>query len=62
MQRRRFSREFKIEAVKPVSVVQAGRGLGIHENELRKWVKEFGAAPVQALPGHGQMKPWRNRG
>ena len=24
---------------------------------LRKWVKEFGVDPVQAVPGHGQMKP-----
>ena len=62
MQRRRFNREFKIEAVKlvrerGVSVAQVGRDLGIHENVLRKWVKEFGSDPVQAFPGHGQMKP-----
>ena len=62
MQRRRFSREFKIEAVKlvrerGVSVAQAGRDLDVHENVLRKWVKEFGSDPVQAFPGHGQMKP-----
>ena len=59
MQRRKFSREFKIEAVKlvrerAVSVAQAGRDLGVHENVLRKWVKEFGSDPVQALkPGPG---------
>src|SRR6476660_6584515 len=40
-----------------VSVAQAGRDLGVHENVLRKWVKEFGSNPVQAFPGHGQMKP-----
>jgi transposase len=62
MQRRKFSREFKIEAVKlvrerGVSAAQAARDLGIHENVLRKWVKEFGSDPVQAFPGHGQMKP-----
>src|SRR6185295_14192672 len=62
MQNRKFSREFKIEAVKlvrerGVSVAQAGRDLGVHENVLRKWVKEFGSDPVQAFPGHGQMKP-----
>src|SRR3954463_3120932 len=62
MQRRKVSREFKIEAVKlvrerGVSVAQAGRDLGVHENVLRKWVKEFGSNPVQAFPGHGQMKP-----
>jgi len=62
MQRRKFSREFKTEAVKlvrerGVSVAQAGRDLGVHENVLRKWVKEFGSDPVQAFPGQGQMKP-----
>jgi len=45
MKRRKFSREFKVEAVKlvrerGVSVAQAGRDLDVHENVLRKWVKE----------------------
>lgn len=63
MQRRKFSREFKVEAVKlvrgrGVSVAQAGPDLGVHENVLRKWVMaEFGSDPTQAFPGHGQMKP-----
>lgn len=62
MQRRKFNREFKVEAVKlvrerGVSVAQASRDLGVHENVLRKWVKELGSDPVQAFPGHGQMKP-----
>jgi transposase len=62
MQRRKFSREFKVEAVKlvrerGVSVAQAGRDLGVHENVLRKWVKEFGSDSAQSFPGHGQMKP-----
>jgi transposase len=62
MQRRRFSREFKVESVKlvrerGVSVAQAARDLDLHENLLRKWVKEFGSDPAQAFPGHGQMKP-----
>jgi transposase len=62
MQRRRFTREFKVEAVKlvrdrGVSAAQAARDLDVHENVLRKWVKEFGSDPAQAFPGHGQMKP-----
>jgi len=62
MQRRKFSREFKLEAVKlvrerGVSAAQAARDLDVHENVLRKWVKEFGSDPAQAFPGHGQMKP-----
>jgi transposase len=62
MQRRRFNREFKVEAVKlvkerGVSVAQAARDLEVHENVLRKWVKEFGADSAHSFPGHGQMKP-----
>ena len=62
MQRRKFSREFKLEAVKlvrerGVAFGQAARDLDLHENVLRKWVKEFGADPVHSFPGHGQMKP-----
>ena len=58
MKRRKFSREFKVEAVKlvrerGVSVVQASRDLDVHENVLRKWAKEFGSDPAQAFPGHG---------
>ena len=60
--RRVFSREFKLEAVKlvverGVSVAQAAKDLDVHENVLRKWVKEFAADPGQAFPGHGQMTP-----
>ena len=40
-----------------MSVAQAARDLDVHENVLRKWVKEFAADPGQAFPGHGQMKP-----
>ena len=61
MQRRKFSREFKVEAVRlvrdrGVSAAQAARDLDVHENVLRKWVKEFAEAPADAFPGHGQMK------
>jgi transposase len=60
--RRTFSREFKLEAVnlvraRGVSVAQASRDLGIHANVLRKWVRDATLDPVQAFPGHGQMKP-----
>ena len=62
MQRRKFSREFKLEAVwlvraRGVTVAQAARDLDVHENVLRKWVREFDADPRQAFPGPGQMKP-----
>ena len=62
MGRRRFGREFKIESVRlikerGVSVAQAARDLDVHENVLRKWVRELASDPAQAFPGHGQMKP-----
>ena len=62
MERRRFSREFKVEAVRlvrerGVTVAQAARDLDVHENLLRKWVRSFAADPQQAFPGQGQMKP-----
>jgi transposase len=40
-----------------VSAAQAARDLDVHENMLRKWVKEFTADPQHAFPGQGQMKP-----
>ena len=62
MGRRQFTREFKIEAVRlvrerGVSVVQVSRDLDVHENVLRKWIKQFDDDPRQAFPGHGVMKP-----
>ena len=62
MRRRKFSREFKLEAVRlikdrGVAVAQAARDLDVHENVLRKWVRELSGDPQHAFPGHGQMKP-----
>lgn len=60
--RRIHSREFKLEAVRlirerGVSAAQAARDLGVHENLLRQWAKDFAADPQHAFPGQGQMKP-----
>ena len=62
MGRRSFSREFKVEAVRlvrdrGVSAAQAARDLGVHENVIRKWVKDLETDPGQSFPGHGTMKP-----
>ena len=62
MERRSFTREFKLEAVKlikdrGVSVAQASRDLEVHGNMLRKWIRDFESDPQQAFPGQGQMKP-----
>lgn len=61
MERRSFNREFKVEAVRlirdrGVSVAQAARDLDVHENLLRKWVKQLADDPLEAFPGHGKMK------
>jgi transposase-like protein len=62
MQRRKFSREIKLDAVKlmrerGVSVSQAARDLDLHEKVLRKWVREQTADPGSAFPRHGVLKP-----
>ena len=62
MQRRKFSREFKLESVnlvsdRGVSFTQAARDLDININMLRRWAKELGSDPKHAFPGLGQMKP-----
>jgi len=62
MERRKFTREFKLEAVKlvrerGVTVAQAARDLGVHGTVLRRWVQECAADSQQAFPGQGQMKP-----
>ena len=62
MERRKFTREFKLEAVnlireRGVAVAQASHDLGVHQSQLRDWVKKFADDPLHAFPGHGQMKP-----
>lgn len=62
MERRKYTREFKLEAVRlikerGVSIAQASRDLDVHQTVLRNWVRDFGSDPVAAFPGHGQMKP-----
>ena len=62
MERRKFTREFKLEAVRlirerGVTVAQASRDLGVHGTVLRNWVRDFAEDPQHAFPGHGQLKP-----
>ena len=61
-ERRKFTREFKIEAVKPIiegekSLSQVSRELDIRRNMLQRWRDEYLADPEQAFPGAGQLKP-----
>ncbi len=60
-QRRKFSREFKIEAVRMVlngdrSTSEIARELGLSSEMLRRWKKEFSEDPTQSFPGHGNLK------
>jgi transposase len=62
MERRKFAREFKLEAVRlikdqGVSYVQASQDLGVHTSQLRNWVKKLADDSQHAFPGQGQMKP-----
>ena len=62
MERRKFTREFKLEAVRlikdrGVSYAQAAQDLGVHPTQLRDWVKKFAEDPQHSFPGQGQMKP-----
>ena len=59
-QRRSYTREFKIEAVKLVtekgySVAEAARSLDIGETLLRSWKEALEKQPDQAFPGHGKL-------
>ena len=59
-QRRSYTREFKVEAVKLVtekgySVAEAARSLGIGENLLRNWKLKLEKAGDDALPGNGKL-------
>ena len=62
MERRKFTREFKLEAVRlirdrGVLYVQASQDLSVHPTQLRDWVKQFADDPQHSFPGQGQMKP-----
>ncbi len=60
MTRRRFSREFKIKAVRlltdrGVAVAQAARDLDVAESVLRRWMRELTTGPATAFPGNGPI-------
>jgi transposase len=60
--RKKYPREFKIEAVKRIvedRVPQAhvARELGISINTLAGWKRAFLKDPEQSFPGNGRQKP-----
>jgi transposase len=60
-QRRRYSPEYKQEAVRLVQqsdtpVSEIARNLGINDNMLRRWVKQASEPGKRAFPGHGNPR------
>jgi transposase len=60
-QRRRFNREFKLEAVRMVvegghRVSEVARDLDLRPDMLRRWQREFQEDQQQAFPGQGHLK------
>lgn len=60
MARRKFTREFKLSAVKLVneqgySVVDAAKSLGVDPNSVRGWVGKYSSEPGLAPSGEGAM-------
>ena len=61
MSRRKFSAEYKQEAVLLVQqsespISEIARNLGLNDNVLRRWVKEHAEPGKQAFPGHGNPR------
>ena len=59
--RRRFTREFKLEAVRQVVVEgrtrrQVADELSLNANMLGRWIKQLQSDPAQSFPGNGNLK------
>ncbi|KAF0280931.1 transposase [Spiribacter roseus] len=59
--RRRFSREFKEEAVElasrpDVTIKDVAHDLGIHRSVLERWCRASNTARKEAFPGKGQPR------
>lgn len=60
--RRSYDKEFKLSAVKMIteggmSLMQVSRDLGVNENSLYKWKKDYLSDQQNAFPGKGNLKP-----
>ena len=60
--RKTYNREFKLSAVKMITeggmkLSEVSRDLGVNENSLHKWKKDYLSDQQQAFPGKGKMKP-----
>ena len=54
---RKRQADWQLEIKRITRALGAARDLDVHENVLRKWVREFAADPQHSFPGQGQMKP-----
>ena len=56
--RRRFSREFKLEAVRQLAagtrLADVARALGVEAQVLRRWQDQVTVDPATAFPGNGR--------
>jgi transposase len=60
--RKKYSQEFKQDAVKLVTdqgygASEASRNLGVNISVLRRWIKELEKDKAAAFPGNGRMTP-----
>jgi transposase len=61
-QRKKYTREFKVEAVRLIAgqdmtIAQVSKDLGINPGLLGRWKKELQSDASQAFPGKGHLKP-----
>lgn len=59
--RRKFSREFKLEAIRLITekgytIAQVGRDLDLRPEMLRRWKKQLLSDPGGAFPGEGHVR------
>ncbi len=62
VQCRKFTKVLKLESVnmmlgRGVSIAQVAQDLGINQNLISRWIREFRQGEQQAFPGHGLQKP-----
>ena len=60
--RKTYDKEFKLSAVKMIveggmSLSRVSRDLGINENSLHRWKKDYLSDQQNAFPGKGRLKP-----
>jgi transposase len=58
--RRKYTKEFKLEAIQLAeqrgNAAEVARNLGIKANMLTRWIREYKADQKYAFPGLGRMK------